>query len=545
MGHRQDFMTSTTTLDFTSMIGYSFGQFSLFPDRFILNGNGSAHQLTPRLLAVLQYLIKHHNRVVTKDELIAEVWQGSFIEEGNVSRTISSLRALLGDDAEKPKYIQTVSRVGYRFIHPVDSLGRNEASLQHLPRHAPVPNDTPAFVGRQKELRLLEEMLVKCGHGKSSIVCISGPSGIGKTALVERFVSGVKGRAIIARSACAPSVSTGEPYTPVIDVFADLFNSCADPETHCRLAELAPTWSSHALRAFGTRMPPSVPMLGSANSMNRQFGDAVKELSRKSSLILFIDDFHWADSETVDLVGYLSLLLGQVRLMLIIAVRTTELIRSGHPFRHMSQELQVKGTCHQIPLRLLSFEEVGRYLDATAPVASEKERLAEHVYSHSEGNPLFMVSVLGFLKATQALRETGGKWRIHADLNEISATIPPELDSFLRRSVEQLDPDDRFLIRIASLQGLEFDSGILSEVSAMSPIDVEERLDEVASAHELIRYLGALPLNDGTYAQRYRFVHLLLRRAFQDSVVPSRKKSLGLKIATAISRRTIIEKLTS
>jgi len=545
MSHCQDFMTSTTTLDFTSMIGYSFGPFSLFPDRFILSGNGSAHQLTPRLLAVLQYLIKHHNRVVTKDELIAEVWQGSFIEEGNVARTISSLRALLGDVAENPKYIQTVSRVGYRFIHPVDTLGRNEASLQYLPRHAPVPDDSPTFVGRQKELLLLKEMLIKCEQGKSSIVCISGQSGIGKTALVERFLSEVKGRAIIARSACAPSVSTGEPYTPVIDVFADLFNSCADPETQRRLAELAPTWSSHALRAFGTRMPPSVPMPGSPNSMNRQFGDAVKELSPKSSLILFIDDFHWADSETVDLVGYLSLLLGQVRLMLIIAVRTTELIRTGHPFRQMSQELQVKGACHQIPLRLLSFEEVEQYLDATALVASEKERLAEHVYSHSEGNPLFMVSVLGFLKATQALRETGGKWRIHADLNEISATIPPELDSFLRLNVEQLDPDDRFLIRIASLQGLEFDSGILSEVSALSPIDVEERLDEVASAHELIRYLGALPLNDGTYAQRYRFVHLLQRRAFQESVVPSRKKSLDLKIASAISRRTIVDKLTS
>src|SRR6516225_7631941 len=121
-------MASTITFDTTSMISYTFGPFSLFPDRFTLTGDGIAHQLTPRLLAVLGYLIKHHNRVVTKDELIAEVWQGSFIEEGSVSRTISSLRALLGDDAEKPKYIQTVSRVGYRFIHRVDTLTENQSS---------------------------------------------------------------------------------------------------------------------------------------------------------------------------------------------------------------------------------------------------------------------------------------------------------------------------------------------------------------------------------------------------------------------------------
>ena len=526
------------------MMAYAFGPFSLFPDRFILSGNGTAHQLTPRLLAVLQYLIKHHNRVVTKDELIAEVWQGSFIEEANVARTVSSLRALLGDIAEKPKYIQTVSRVGYRFIHRVDTLTENQSSAPRSPGHASVTEDRNTFVGRRRELRLVQEMLKKCEHGNSSIVCVSGPAGIGKTAFVERLLADLDGRAIIARSGCAPSVSISEPYTPVIDVFTDLFNSCADPETRRRLAELAPTWCSHALRASGTRVAPGVLASGSPNSMNRQFGDVVKELSRKRPLILFIDDFHWADSETVDLIGYISLLLGQVRLMLIIALRTTELVRSGHPFRQISQELQVKGACQQIPLQLLSFEEVKEYLNATVPVASDRERLAEHVYLHSEGNPLFMVSVLGFLKATQTLRETRGKWRIHAELNEIGWTIPPELDGFLHRSVEQLDPDDRFLIRIASLQGHEFDSAVLSEVSTMSPIEVEERLDEVASVHELIRYLGPIPLSDGSFAQRYQFIHALLRRAFQDSVVPSRKKSLDLKIASAISRRTISEKLT-
>jgi DNA-binding winged helix-turn-helix (wHTH) protein/predicted ATPase len=518
------------------MMACTFGPFSLFPDRFTLTGHGIVRQLTPRLLAVLEYLIKHQNRVVTKDELIAEVWQGSFIEDGNVGRTISTLRALLGDVAENPKYIQTVSRVGYRFIHPVHTLSQPDASLQRAFRHVPVSEDCPAFVGRRKELSLLKETLTKCEQGTSSIVCICGQAGIGKTVFVEKLFSEVGGRALIARSRCAPAVSVTEPYTPVIDVFTDLFNSCDDPDTQRRLAELAPTWSSRALRGA----PPqkaSGPPHGMPNPLNRQFGDAVKELSRKQPLILFIDDFHWADAESVDLIGYISLLLRHVRLVLIIALRTTELLRSGHPFRQMSQELQVKGACCQIPLPLLSLEEVGEYLDLTVPVGSAREKLAQHVYLHSEGNPLFMVSVLGSLKATQALRQTRGKWRIEMDLNELGLMIPQELHGFLGRSVEQLDPDDRFLIRIASLQGLEFDSAVLSEVSARPAIEVEERLDELARLHEMIRYLGAEPLNDGTHAQRYQFNHALLWKAFQDSVVPSRKKYLGLKISSSISRR--------
>ena len=120
-----NFMTPTMTFDSGIMIAYTFGPFSLVPSRFILSGNGTDHQLTPRLLAVLEYLLQHRHRVVTKDELLAEVWQGSFVEEGNVGRAVSTLRAMLGDAHEDPKYILTVSRVGYRFIHPVDAASRN------------------------------------------------------------------------------------------------------------------------------------------------------------------------------------------------------------------------------------------------------------------------------------------------------------------------------------------------------------------------------------------------------------------------------------
>jgi hypothetical protein len=71
----------------------------------------------------------------------------------------------------------------------------------------------------------------------------------------------------------------------------------------------------------------------------------------------------------------------------------------------------------------------------------------------------------------------------------------------------------------------------------MPAIEVEERLDELARVHEWIRYLGSAPLSDGTLAQRYQFVHALLWKAFRDSVVPSRRKALELKIDNAISRR--------
>jgi predicted ATPase/DNA-binding winged helix-turn-helix (wHTH) protein len=529
-------MSSTITVDFTSMVAYTFGPFSLFPERFVLTSERQAHQLTPRLLAVLQYLIKQHNRVVTKDELIAEVWQGSFIEEGNVGRTVSTLRAMLGDVAENPTYIQTISRVGYRFICPVKMIYAADSSLRLPADTFPGPEESPPFVGREKELLLLKDMLGKCLQGTNAIACISGPPGIGKTALVEKFLLDAKEVATVAQSRCAPTVSTAEPYAPVVDAFTDLFNSCDNANTQRRLTELAPVWSSRALRVLG--LPPSAASsLGSASTMNQQFGDAIQELSRNRPLVLFIDDFHWSDTETVSLIGYLSLRHSRTRFLLILGFRTAELLRSDHPFQQVSRELQLKGACCQIGLQLLSMKDVVDYLDLTVPARESREALARHVYMRCEGNPLFMISVLDSLKATEALQKMDGRWEIHADLKSMELAIPPDLNNLLRRSMEQLEADEKFLIRIASLQGLEFDSAILSNVSAMPAIEVEELLDELARLHEIIRYLGATSFRDGPQTQRYQFIHALLWKAFQDSVLPSLKKSLGLKIASAIGRR--------
>lgn len=129
------------TIDCTSIVDYTFGPFSLFPSRYILSGNGSDRLLTPRLLGLLQYLIQHHNRVVTKEELLAAVWQKSFVGKETVARTVSTLRALLGDACENPKYIQTVTRVGYRFIQPVTVFYETGFSPQGILAEAPPSED--------------------------------------------------------------------------------------------------------------------------------------------------------------------------------------------------------------------------------------------------------------------------------------------------------------------------------------------------------------------------------------------------------------------
>jgi DNA-binding winged helix-turn-helix (wHTH) protein len=513
------------------MSTYTFGPFSLFPNRFVLASNGASQQLTPRLLAVLQYLITNRNRVVTKEELITEVWNGSFIEEGIVARTVSTLRALLGDVAENPKYIQTVSRVGYRFIHPV-SIQYDDSPLLSGKGDIATRNWDCCFVGRHSEIGFFNERLLTCEQGTGSILCIAGPTGIGKTALSERLLSQTEGRAVVARSRCAPGLAGTEPYAPFVDVFTDLFNASTDADLRRRLLEVAPAWASQTASALDQRADTAVAVPNLPHSIARQFIAAVAEISRRQPIVVFIDDFHWADSASVHLVALLSLRLAQLRLLLIMTTRCTELLKSAHPFLQLSHELEHKGTCHQVRLNPLSLEEVAEFMQAAVPAALDaKENLVQCVYRHSEGNPFFMISSLRYFESTGALSGMGEKCRVEPTWCHATLTMPPNVERHFLHTLELVDPDDQYLLKVASLQGLEFDSAMLSDISGVPLTEVEERLRSFARVYDLIRHLGDSERGDGAPTQHYRFAHALFWKTLQDSVVPSRRIAVESQIA--------------
>jgi DNA-binding winged helix-turn-helix (wHTH) protein/predicted ATPase len=512
------------------MSTYTFGPFSLFPNRFVLASNGASQQLTPRLLAVLQYLITNRNRVVTKEELITEVWNGSFIEEGIVARTVSTLRALLGDVAENPRYIQTISRVGYRFIHPV-SIQYDDSTLTGKGDFA-TRNWDCCFVGRHSEIGFFNERLLTCEQGSGSILSIVGPTGIGKTALSERLLSQTEGRAVVARSRCAPDLAGTEPYAPFIDAFTDLFNASMDADLRRRLLEVAPTWASQTASALDQRPDTAVAVPDLPHSVARQFIAAVAEISRRQPIVMFIDDFHWADRASVHLVALLSLRMAQLRLLLIMTARCAELLRSAHPFVQLSHELELKGTCHQIRLNPLSLEEVAEFMDVAAPAAFDaKESLVQCVYRHSEGNPLFMISALRYFESTGALSEFEGRWRVEPTWCHTALSTPPNVERLFLHTLQLVESDDQYLLKVASLLGLEFDSAMLSDISGVPLTDVEERLRSFARVYELIRHLGDSELNDGGPTQQYRFTHALFWKTLQNSIVPSRRIAVESQIA--------------
>ena len=155
--------------------------------------------LPPKTFAVLRYLVEQSGRLVTKEELLKAVWPNTRVSEGVLKGYIRDLRDALGDDSHQPRFIETVPRRGNKFIAPLTTItlsiqGPQSRSPQRE-EETPLPQAAPGkIVGRGVELAQLQRSFDKARRGERQIVFVTGEPGIGKTTLVEEFLSGVRSR---------------------------------------------------------------------------------------------------------------------------------------------------------------------------------------------------------------------------------------------------------------------------------------------------------------------------------------------------------------
>ena len=202
-------------------------------DRFELQRAGVPQHVEPQVLEVLAYLIRHRDRLVTKQELMDQIWHDRFISDSAITSRIKAARRVTGDDGERQSVIHTVHGRGYRFIADV---------TEPASRPQPAKTAMAGFVGRDAELANLWTSLAAAQSGGRQLILISGEPGLGKTALVEAFLAGLDGTIeLVGVGQCNP-VGVGEPYGPVLDAIFDLAKGPAAAEVLRCLDALAPGW---------------------------------------------------------------------------------------------------------------------------------------------------------------------------------------------------------------------------------------------------------------------------------------------------------------
>jgi predicted ATPase len=396
---------------------------------------------------------------------------------------------------------------------------------------------TRKTVGRAAERARLSTALESAVAGAGLMLCVTGEAGIGKTTLVEDFLSELQQAHPgwpIARGRCSERLAGAEAYLPFLEALDGL--TCAHPTLGGVMKTVAPSWYvqiAPSMEASVERLLIESPAI-SQERMKRELAAFLREVSQTSPLVLFFDDLHWADASTVDILAYVGTKLAASHLLILSTYRSAEMLLNKHPFVQVALDMQARGVCSELPLEFLTREDVDQYLALEFPGHAFPPAFASLVYSKTEGNPLFMADVVRYLRDRHVIGRENDRWALVQTVPEIENDLPETVRSMIQRKVAQAGDTDRRLLLAASVQGYSFDSAVVGRAIEMDAAEVEERLQELDRAYGFVAFQQEDELPDHTLTLRYRFVHMLYQNALYATLTPSRRASLSAGIADAM-----------
>lgn len=504
-----------------------FAGFELDEANARLRRDGKAVALAPKALAVLCVLARKAGQLVGKESLLDAVWGHRHISESVLKTTISELRAALGDDARQPRFIETASRRGYRFIALTDAA--TTASLPSLP-----PAAGPGrLIGRAQGLNALRAAWQQALQGRRQMVWIAGEAGVGKTALIEEFLGELR-TAVWAKGHCVEHFGTGEPYLPVLEALSDLCRR--DPELILRLRSTAPSWLLQ-LPWFCTEADRSAlrqELAGSpAERMVREARALFDAYSQDHPLVLVTEDLHWTDDATARMLDHFVRSQGSARILWIGSFRLTELVSTEqHPLNRIRHEMRLHKRCQEVVLESFSEREVADYIAAQFPLLDFSEPFVRTLHQHTDGLPLFLINVVDEL-VSQGVLDNSRRAAPAAE-TVLALPVPESLAGVIEKQMARLPAADREVLETASVCGQQFLAQTVAAVLDRKPSEVVGHCESMLRRGQWLKPLALAALPDGSLSAGYVFHHALYRRVFYQSLSEHRRAQAHRRVAAAL-----------
>src|SRR5215212_2903500 len=351
---------------------------------------------------------------------------------------------------------------------------------------------SPTFVGRTEELARLAAAGDRAAAGTPTAVLIGGEAGVGKTRLVGEVVAAARDNgATVLIGGCVELGGEGVPFAPLIEALRGVVQdlNVADPGGGGPALSTTPgPWSEQG-RLF------------------ELFLGLLERLGEERPTVLVVEDLHWADRSTRDLLAFLVRNLRHGRLLLLLTYRSDELHRR-HPLRPFLAELDRGRRVERLELARFGRAEVAAQLAGIqgAPAPAE---LAERIHARSGGNAFFVEEL--------AAAATDGE-------------LPPSLRDTLLARIELLAEPAQRVLGVTAAAGARVDHDLLAEVADLPEPDLLSALREAVSAQVLLVDTG-----DGTYG----FRHALVKEAVYGELLPGDRTRVHARFAAALAARDI------
>jgi DNA-binding CsgD family transcriptional regulator/tetratricopeptide (TPR) repeat protein len=368
---------------------------------------------------------------------------------------------------------------------------------------------SPVFVGRRDEVAALTALCDRARAGEPGFAIVAGEAGVGKTRLVSELAGHADGSGFtVLTGHCVELGAEGLPLAPLIDALRTLARMTSRGE----LAEVL----GPARRGLGRLLPeldPGVSAEPPADGIQvSQLLELVLgllgRLSARRPLLLVLEDLHWSDQSTRELVSFLIRSLRGVRVVLLATYRSDELNRR-HPLRPLLASWERLRTVQHVELRRFEPGEVAAQLGAilgTEPTAG----LVDLVFDRSGGNAYLVEELAGVMRG-------GGD----------PADLPPSLADVLLSRADALSPGAQRLLRTAAVAGRSVPDKLLAEVAGIGDADFYAGLREAVESHLLVV--------DHT-GRSYAFRHALTRDAVYEDMLPGERGGLHAAYGEALTR---------
>lgn len=414
------------------------------------------------------------------------------------------------------------------------------------------------FVGREKEQQQLQRLLDRCvANRQPHFVLIEGDFGVGKTALARRFLARTKAERpgiLIGQGKCAmESESSGlVPFSQVLISLAEQSDrQFADPGRLLTfIKEIAPGWldivtagiASAAIKTVeeGTKLFRfnAIPQ----TNIFVQYTNALRKLAEKEPVVAFIDDLHWADESSLQLLFHIARNLEDVPFLLICSYRPVSAMETGRHtelFDEIQAELRRLGATK---VQLHEGLEVAAYLAERYPNNLFPPDLASLVGEQTGGHALYVTELFSLWEDTGVLEQRPGKdnqmWWCVRDGASLSFIIPGSVEAVLERRLRVLTNELRELLIIAAVEGEEF---TVQTVLCVSRVEIDEgcrRLEQLDRRYRFIQEFvtdGLSQDSSRSDVDWYRFLHPFFREyIYQNELNKQRRRLLHKEVGNCI-----------
>ena len=392
---------------------------------------------------------------------------------------------------------------------------------------AAVSRGLSTFVGRERELEVLDRDLDKARSELCAIDLAAEP-GMGKSRLLHEFRQRIgKDRAFILSGSCSPD-GQQTPFLPFIEVIRGSFRvsaSEAEKDIAQKLKVGLTALGLHSprnlgllLHLLGLKVPDDALVGLDGLLIGLRTRELLQQLlearARLSPVVMIIEDLHWIDSVSKELLGKIVASEAKLRLLLL----TTRRPDYSPPW--LDSTVVTKLLLEPLPIG-----DIRTLIRARPGVEALPESFAWQVAEKAEGNPLFAEEIASFLSERGLVRTTTGK--LDFDATVVATALPASVQSFLAARVDRLAPNDRALLQAASVIGRQFEPQLLAVV--VGNADIYARLTAMQALDLVYRE---------SKSGDYSFKHALVRDALYQSLLSEARTALHLKIAEEIERRS-------